>query len=225
MLPTSKATCMQHEHPRDARVESTGCSERVCRARLSQMCQRQASRSQPVASELSIMPLDVSACCGVRISAAPATLARVQRACGVLSARVCSCARRSAANAGVAVARRSPVRDMHFCACALGAQLTRFSVATELCVPIVLLRAAAPRPQLPPCCSALPGCSVLSVLSVLLRAVRAAPCALLQPPQRHGAQKNDAIRKSQEAAKQNGSVSSFSAQGRSWHTRSFFREL
>ena len=122
MLPTSKATCMQHEHPRDARVESTGCSERVCRARLSQMCQRQASRSQPVASELSIMPLDVSACCGVRISAAPATLARVQRACGVLSARVCSCARRSAANAGVAVARRSPVRDMHFCACALGAQ-------------------------------------------------------------------------------------------------------
>jgi hypothetical protein len=57
------------------------------------------------------------------------------------------------------------------------------------------------------------------VLSVLLRA------ALLQPPQRHGAQKNDAIRKRKEAAKQNGSVSSFSAQRRSWHTRSFFREL
>ena len=92
MLPTSKATCMQHEHPRDARVESTGCSERVCRARLSQMCQRQASRSQPVASELSIMPLDVSACCGVRISAAPATLARVQRAVwSALCTRVLVC--------------------------------------------------------------------------------------------------------------------------------------
>jgi hypothetical protein len=56
------------------------------------MCQRQASRSQPVASELSIMPLDVSACCSVRISAAPATLARVQRAVwSALCTRVLVC--------------------------------------------------------------------------------------------------------------------------------------
>ena len=52
-------------------------------------------------------------------------------------------------------------------------------------------------------------------LSVASR--RAAPCALLQPPRRHGAQTNDAIRKSQETAKKNGSVSSFSAPGRAWH--------
>ena len=57
--------------------------------------------------------------------------------------------------------------------------------------------------------------------SVLLRA---ALRSALHSPLRHGAQANVGIRKSQEAAKQNGSVSSFSAHGRSWHTRSFFRD-
>ena len=71
---------------------------------------------QPVASELSILPFDVSACCHVRIIAATATLARVQRACQAFSARVhvfvCMA---SAASAGMAVAGASPVRDMPNC--------------------------------------------------------------------------------------------------------------
>ena len=71
---------------------------------------------QPVASELSILPFDVSACCHVRIIAATATLARVQRACQAFSARVhvfvCMA---SAASAGMAVAVASPVRDMPNC--------------------------------------------------------------------------------------------------------------
>ena len=94
--------------------------------------------------------------------------------------------------------------------------VTRF--ATELCLPVEKADIAPP--------SNVPTYNTATTPRPLLRAaaVCAAPCALLQPPQRHGAQKNDAIRKSQEAAKQNGSLSSFSAQGRNWHTRSFFRD-
>ena len=92
---------------------------------------------QPVASELSILPFDVSACCHVRIIAAPATLARVQRACQAFSARVhvfvCMA---SAASAGMAVAGASPVLDMLNC-----------SFASFLCAAQNALRAycAAPR--------------------------------------------------------------------------------
>ena len=92
---------------------------------------------QPVASELSILPFDVSACCHVRIIAATATLARVQRACQAFSARVhvfvCMA---SAASAGMAVAGASPVLDMLNCA-----------FATLFCAAQNALRAycAAPR--------------------------------------------------------------------------------
>ena len=51
--------------------------------------------------------------------------------------------------------------------------------------------------------------------SVLLRA---ALRSALHSPLRHEAQANVGIRKSQEAAKQNGSISSFNAPGRDWHT-------
>ena len=50
--------------------------------------------------------------------------------------------------------------------------------------------------------------------------LRAAPCCSpfrAASPLRHGAQANVGIRKSQEAAKQNGSISSFSTPGRGWH--------
>ena len=65
-----------------------------------------------------------SVCCHVRACASLARRTRVVRACRACSARACSCARRRAASAGVAVARRSPVRDMPLCA--------PNSVATEL---------------------------------------------------------------------------------------------
>ena len=67
---------------------------------------------QPVPSDSSTAAklFDVSACCHVRSCAWLARRARVVCACRACSARACSCARRSAASAGVAVARRSPVR-------------------------------------------------------------------------------------------------------------------
>ena len=73
---------------------------------------------QPVPSDSSTAAklFDVSACCHVRSCAWLARRARVVCACRACSARACSCARRSAASAGVAVARRSPVRDMPLCA-------------------------------------------------------------------------------------------------------------
>ena len=77
--------------------------------------------SRPTASQWPVPQashpaFDVSACCHVRIIAATATLARVQRACQAFSARVhvfvCMA---SAASAGMAVAGASPVRDMPNC--------------------------------------------------------------------------------------------------------------
>ena len=101
---------------------------------------------QPVASELSILPFDVSACCHVRIIAATATLARVQRACQAFSARVhvfvCMA---SAASAGMAVAGASPVRDMP------NGFVQLFSVRHKTrCVHIVLRRGRCATPPSPP---------------------------------------------------------------------------
>ena len=169
---------------------------------------------QPVASDSSTAAklFDVQACCHVRACARLARRARVVRACRACSARVCSCARRSAASAGAAVARprqwRSPVRDMPLFRVTQSRLRYAMRAYTKRDVGVHKIfarrrRACAfcavcvPRLRPTPCCSVL--------LSVTL-----------QPPLRHGAQANVGIRKSQEAAKQNGSISSFSAPGRDW---------
>ena len=103
----------------------TTCGRRMCLAsseggkriaeRIRARCASgEPADGQPVASDSSTAAklFDVSACCRVRACASRTRLARVVRACRACSARVCSCAGRSAASAGVAVARRIPVRHI-----------------------------------------------------------------------------------------------------------------
>ena len=85
------------------------------RVRARCACSRLAD-SLPMASDMTkpFCFLTCSACCNVRACGSLARLARVQRARRACSVRACSCAGRSAASVGVAVARpRHPKAGAH----------------------------------------------------------------------------------------------------------------